>query len=103
MIVKGKYRYEYNTVNLTISVVKRFRLFSWKITKSHSESLNVMMNFFEWHGFLPADRSERSIVEEMIKNRKRTEAIIAIIKSIEKEQTQPTTAMLLSLFEENLD
>ena len=58
------------------------------------------MNFFEWHGFLPSDRFERSIIQEIIKNRKRTEASIAIIKDIEKNQTKPTTAMLQSLFEQ---
>ncbi len=100
MIVKGKYKYEYSTVNLRISVVKRFRSFSKKIAKSHSETLTVIMDFFEWHGFLPSDRFERSIVQEIVRNRKRTEASIAIIKNIEKDQTRPTNAMLLSLFEE---
>ena len=37
------------------------------------------------------------------KNRKRTNAIIAIIKDIEKSQTLPTVTMLQSLFEQNLD
>jgi hypothetical protein len=99
MIVKGKYNYEYSTVNLRISVAKRFRLFSKKIAKSHSETLCVIMDFFEWHGFLPSDRFERSIVQEIAKSRKRTEASIAIIKNIEKHQTKPTTVMLQSLFE----
>lgn len=102
MIVKGKYKYEYSTVNLKISVAKRFRLFSKKIAKSHSESLGVIMDFFEWHGFLPSDKFEKSVIHEIVKNRKRTEASIAIIKSIEKDQTKPTNTMLLSLFEENL-
>ncbi|WP_117884180.1 BfmA/BtgA family mobilization protein [Aureibaculum luteum] len=102
MIVKGKYNYKYSTVNFKSSIAKRFRMFSKKISKSHSESIRIIMDFFEWHGFLPSDKFERSMLQEIIKNRKRTEAIIAIIKSIEKEQTKPTTAMLLSLFEENL-
>ncbi|MET2983692.1 BfmA/BtgA family mobilization protein [Aureibaculum conchae] len=102
MIVKGKYNYKYSTVNFKASVAKRFRLFSKKIAKSHSKTLTVIMDFFEWHGFLPSDRFERSIVQEIVKNRKRTEASIAIIKSIEKEQTKPTNAMLLSLFEEKV-
>ncbi|QCX37431.1 hypothetical protein FF125_02900 [Aureibaculum algae] len=72
------------------------------MSKSYSETLEIIINFFEWHGFLPADRFEQSIVQEIVKNRKRTNASIAIMKSIEKEQTKPTTAMLLSLFEENL-
>jgi len=101
MTMKGKYKYEYSNVNFRISVAKRFRSFSKKIAKSHSESLNIIMDFFEWHGFLPSDRFAKSIVQEIIKNRKRTEASIAIIKNIEKDQTRPTNTMLLSLFEEN--
>lgn len=101
MEVKGKYNYEYSNVNFKISVAKRFRSFSKKIAKSHSESLNIIIDFFEWHGFLPSNRFPKSIVQEIIKNRKRTDATIAIIKSIEKDQTKPTNAMLLSLFEEN--
>ena len=102
MIVKGKYKYEYSTINLRVSVAKRFRLFSKKIAKSHSETLGVIMDFFEWHGFSPSDGFEKSIIQEIAKNRKRTEASIAIIKNIEKDQTRPTNTMLLSLFEENL-
>jgi len=102
MKVKGKYTYKYSTVNFRISVAKRFRLFSKKTAKSHSKTLSIIMDFFEWHGFLPSDRFEKSIVQEIAKNRKRTDATIAILKSIEKEQTKPTNAMLLSLFEENL-
>ncbi len=63
----------------------------------------MVMHFFEWLGFLPSDRFGKSMVEEIIKNRKRTNAIIAIIKDIEKSQTLPTVAMLQSLFEQNLD
>lgn len=102
MIVKGKYKYQYSTVNLRVSVAKRFRLFSKKIARSHSDTLSVIIDFFEWHGFLPSDRFEKSIIQEIAKNRKRTEASIAIIRDIEKHQTKPTNAMLLSLFEENL-
>ena len=61
----------------------------------------MVLNFFEWHGFLPDDRLGKSMVEEIIKNRKRTNASIAIIKDIEKSQTLPTMAMLQSLFEQH--
>ena len=103
MIVKGKYTYQYSTVNLKVSVAKRFRKFSKKTSKTHSETLHIIMDFFEWHGFLPSDRFEKSLLQEIVKNRKRTEATIAIIKAIEKNQTKPTTAMLQSLFEKKLE
>jgi hypothetical protein len=108
MLVKGKYRYKYSTVNLKATVAKRFRLFSKKITKSHSETLTVIMDFFEWHGVNPSKQFGKSIIQEILKNRartdtsiKRNEATIAIIRDIEINQTKPNNAMLLSLFGAN--
>ena len=43
---------------------------------------------------------ENSLLIELLKNRKRTEAVIAIMKDIEKHQTKPTAAMIQSLFAE---
>lgn len=109
MIVKGKYKYQYSTVNLRATVAKRFRLFSKKVAKSHSETMTLMMDFFEWHGFNPSNKFSKSILQEILKNRqktetsiKRTEASIAIIRDIEITQTKPNNAMLLSLFGENI-
>ena len=92
---------KFYTIRFKRKAAQRFKHFSKKVAKSYSETLEIVINFFEWHGFLPSDRFDKSIVQEIVKNRKRTDAIIAIIKSIEKEQTKPTNAMLLSLFEEN--
>ena len=58
-----------------------------------------MLDFFEWHGFSPFETKERSFLRELLKNRKRTEAVIAIIKDIEKNHDKPTTAMLQLLFQ----
>lgn len=59
----------------------------------------MIIDFFEWHGFLPSEKFEKSVGKEILKNRKRTEAAIAIIRQIEKSQTLPTTTMLELLFE----
>ncbi|UOY05768.1 hypothetical protein L0P88_17725 [Muricauda sp. SCSIO 64092] len=79
----------------------RFKSFSKKVSNSYSKTLDMVMDFFEWHGFLPDDRLGKSMVEEIIKNRKRTNASIAIIKDIEKSETLPTVAMLQYLFEQH--
>lgn len=109
MLVKGKYKYRYSTVNLKTSVAKRFRSFSKKIAKSHSETLTVIMDFFEWHGLDPSKKFGKSILQEILKNReqtnksiKRNEATIAIIRDIEINQTKPNNAMLLALFGEDV-
>ncbi|MCL6296588.1 BfmA/BtgA family mobilization protein [Jejuia spongiicola] len=93
----------FKTVRIKNKTLSRFKSFSKKVSKSYSKTLDKVMDFFEWHGFLPDDKFGKSMVQEILKNRKRTEAIIAIIKDIEKNQTKPTNAMLLSLFEEKLE
>lgn len=100
MKVKGKYKYDYSAINLKRPVVKRFGSLSRKYSKTQSETLNAMIDFFEWHGFSPFDKMEKSLLAELLKNRKRTEAVIAIMKDIEKNQTKPTVAMIQSLFTE---
>ncbi len=90
------------TIRFKRNTAKRFKQFSKKISKTYSESLDTIMNFFEWHGFVPSERFTKSVIQEILKNRKRTEANIAIMRNIEKNQTEPTTIMLQSLFEEKL-
>ncbi len=91
----------FKTVRIKKKTLLRFKNFSKKVSNSYSKTLDMVMDFFEWHGFLPDDRLGKSMVEEIIKNRKRTNASIAIIKDIEKSQTLPTMAMLQSLFEQH--
>lgn len=90
----------YNTIRLQVKTIERYKGFSRKMTRSYSETLEIMMDFFEWHGISPFKRFAKQISAEEEKTRKRIDAVIAIIKNIEKYQTKPTNAMLLSLFEE---
>ena len=106
MMDKKTNDFHFSAISIKKVVASRFRIFSKRIAKTHSETLTLVMDFFEWHGFLPSDRFGQSIIEELLKNRKRTEASIArtnasiaIIKDIEKNHDKPTTAMLQMLFE----
>lgn len=58
------------------------------------------MDFFEWHGITPSSRFPKRVDEDGEKTRKRINALIAIVRDIEKTQTLPTNIMLLSLFGE---
>ncbi|GAA3657929.1 BfmA/BtgA family mobilization protein [Flavivirga jejuensis] len=106
---KNNKTYKFSAISIKDNVAVRFRLFSKKIAKSHTATLSIMMDFFEWHGFTPSDRFTQSLIQELLKNRartetsiKRTEATIAIIRDIEVNQTKPNNAMLLSLFGEKI-
>ena len=99
----------FKSIRFKESTVKRFRAFSKKMTKSYSECLESIMDFFEWHGLKPSQKFAKSVIQEILKNRartdtsiKRNEATIAIIRDIEINQTKPNNAMLLSLFGENI-
>ncbi|GAA3624922.1 BfmA/BtgA family mobilization protein [Flavivirga jejuensis] len=92
---------DFKTVRIKKKTLLRFKRFSKKVSNSYSKTLDMVMRFFEWHGFLPSDRLGKSMVEEIIKNR--INNAIAIIKDIEKSQTLPTMAMLQSLFEQSFE
>lgn len=86
----------FSTIRFKIKVANRFRKFSIQIARTHSEAMEAMLNFFDWNDLSPEDnlgvKNERT--------NKRINAVIAILKNIEKHQTKPTTAMLKKLFEE---
>ncbi|GAB5476069.1 MAG: hypothetical protein Mars2KO_41680 [Maribacter sp.] len=105
MRVKNKYKYDYLAVCLQASVVKRFRVYAKKIARSQSDALTAMLDFFEWHNYSPHQRFGKDVIAGQKKNRKRIDAVIAIIKSVEKSQNIPIMnieAMLKSLFKEEI-
>tara|TARA_R110000744_G_scaffold315671_4_gene422494 strand:- start:713 stop:1258 length:546 start_codon:yes stop_codon:yes gene_type:complete len=93
----------FTVIRLRITTIKRFKLFSKKVARSYSDSLEAMIDFFEWHNYSPNQRFAEDISAGQKKNRERIEASIAISKSIEKAQNIPLTnieTMLRSLFQE---
>lgn len=100
-----KYIYDYANINVRAEVAKRFRVFSKKVANSHAETLTAMMDFFEWHNYSPHQRFGKNLIAGQKKNRKRIDAVIAIIKSVEKSQNIPIMnieIMLKSLFKEEI-
>ncbi|MCM4165947.1 hypothetical protein DHC50_20285 [Arenibacter sp. A80] len=87
------------TIRFRRATAQRFKSFSKKVSGSHSESIEQIIDFFEWHGFLLAEKFKKGIGREILRNRKRTDVVVAIIRDIEKHRTKPTTAMLELLFE----
>ncbi|WP_190811662.1 BfmA/BtgA family mobilization protein [Flagellimonas sp. S3867] len=92
----------FSAISIKVSVANRFRRFSKRIARSHTETLTCIMDFFEWHGFTPNEKFEKNILQEILKNRNRTEASIAIIRDIEITQTKPTNAILHALLEQKV-
>ena len=88
--------YGFSGINIKKDIAERFRAFSKEISKSHSETLEAMLNFFKWNNLDPND----NLGVKTDATKKRINALIAIVRNIEKQQTLPTKAMLDTLFQE---
>jgi hypothetical protein len=78
---------------------KRFQEFSRTHFKSHTEALETMLDFFFYNEISPKEKlgpTGRTIEASL---EKRINAVIAIMRDMEKSQTKPTVAMLESLFQ----
>lgn len=91
----------YTTLKIKPKTAKDFRKFSRSLGKQQTETLQLMLNFFRNNGLSPFDElgPNFNILEKRIKAR--INAVVAIIRDIEKTQTKPTLSMLQLLFQEN--
>ena len=78
---------------------KRFQEFSRTHFRSHTEALETMLDFFFYNEISPKEKlgpTGRTIEASL---KKRINAVIAIMRDMEKTQTKPTVAMIESLFQ----
>ncbi|REE07765.1 hypothetical protein DFQ09_11195 [Winogradskyella pacifica] len=97
---KGYEKERFDSLSIKTSVAQKFNEFCKKMSRSKSMTLLMMLDFFETNGMSPNETlgPNMKTLESQIK--KRINAVIAIIKDIEKHHDKPTTAMLQSLFME---
>ena len=86
------------TLKLKKSVVVEFRKFCIKQGLTQSMTLKDMLYFFERYKLSPTDDIPDHLVKVERKILKRINAVIAIMKDVEKTQTLPTVGMLQALF-----
>ena len=73
---------------------KRFQTFSRTYFKSHTEAMSTMLDFFFYNEISPKEKlgpTGRTIEAKLLK---RINAVIAIMRDVEKTQTKPTVAMI---------
>ena len=89
----------FNGIRFKKETAKRFQEFSRTHFKSHTEALETMLDFFFYNELSPKEKLGPTgrTIEASIK--KRINAVIAIMRDMEKTQTKPTVAMLESLFQ----
>ncbi|MFO8146388.1 MAG: BfmA/BtgA family mobilization protein [Gillisia sp.] len=95
----GYEKERFESFKIKASVAKKFRKFSKGISKSHSMTLLLMLEFFERNEIAPTETlgPKMKTLEGLIK--KRINGVIAIIKDIEKNKVTPTLAILESIME----
>ncbi|WP_159021476.1 BfmA/BtgA family mobilization protein [Formosa sp. L2A11] len=77
----------------------RFQEFSRTHFKSHTEAMSSMLDFFFYNEISPKETfgpTGRTIEASL---KKRINAVIAIMRDMEKTQTKPTVAMMELLFQ----
>lgn len=90
----------YSRIKFNVKTANRFRKYSGQIARSHSEALTLMMDFFDQNKISPSESLGPNMISLENHIKSRINAVIAIIRDIEKNQTKPTVAMLQALFEE---
>ncbi|MEO2053119.1 MAG: BfmA/BtgA family mobilization protein [Allomuricauda sp.] len=89
-------KYRFSAISIKKDVALRFREFSRLVSNSHTSTLVAIMDFFERNDLSPND----DLGINNNRTNKRINAVIAILKNIEKHQTLPTKTMMDSLFHE---
>ena len=87
------------TIRFKRTTAKRFQEFSKTHFKSHTEAMATMLDFFFYNEISPKEKLGPTgrTIEASIK--KRINAVIAIMRDMERTQTKPTVAMIESLFQ----
>ena len=91
----------FSNVKIKTSVARKFKIFVRKFQASNSMTLDQMLGFFEKHQLLPNDEIPNHLLQTERRLLKRINAVIAIMKDMEKTQTKPTVGMLEALFTVN--
>jgi hypothetical protein len=93
----------YSNITVKKETAIRFRSYSKKFNKSHSEVLDGMIQYFKENNLDPFGEGTKIILESIKKLErqmmKKFDRLIAIIKNMEKTSIRPTYEMVLILYE----
>ncbi|KAB5491382.1 BfmA/BtgA family mobilization protein [Flagellimonas hadalis] len=98
----GYEKEQFTCLSIKISIAKKYRKFCRRQGHSQSLTLLAMVEFFEHNGISPNERMHETIASLKYLIKHRFNAMVAIMRSIEKEQTLPTVSMIQALFEQEL-
>ncbi|RYC51737.1 BfmA/BtgA family mobilization protein [Flagellimonas olearia] len=93
----------YSNITVNKETATRFRGYSKRFNKSHSEVLDGMVTFFRENNLDPFGGGTRIVLDHIKKLErqmmKKIDRLIAIVKNMEKTSIRPTYEMMLILYE----
>lgn len=90
----------FSSINFHTNTVERFKGFCQKTGATYTDTLEHMMDFFDRYQLSPLTDFGPNIRGMETNIKKRINALVAIIKDIEKHQIKPTASMMQLLFEQ---
>ena len=99
MEVKKKNKSTFSAISINRITAERFREYSKTVSRSHSETLDTMMDFFEKTNITPSSEVMISFIKFQLYMVGRLDYIIEILRDHELKYHKPTHDMLKSLFE----
>lgn len=100
---KGYEKEQFTCLSIKVSIAKKYRNFCRTQGRSQSLTLLAMVEFFDHNGISPDQRMHETIASLKYLIKRRFNAMVAIMRSIEKEQTLPTVSMIQALFQQELE
>ncbi len=94
-----KKKSEFSAISINRITAGRYREFSKKISKSHTLTLELMMDFFEGANISPKNKYLMNHMGFEHRLNKRFDYIEELLRRIEREQLKPTHNKLKKLFE----
>lgn len=90
----------YITLKIKSKTAKEFRQFSRNLGTQQTDSLQLMLDFFNINSLSPLDELGPNFITLEKRIKMRINAVVAIIRDIEKTQTKPILAMMQLLFQQ---
>ena len=99
METNNKRKSTFSAISINRITAERFRAFSKIVSRTHSETIDVMIDFFEKTKITPRNEVMISFIRFQNYMIGRFDYLEELLRTMEREQIRPTHDMLKSLFE----
>lgn len=99
METDNKRKNTFSAISINRITAERFRAYSKSVSRSHSETIDVMIDFFEKTKITPRNEVMISFIRFQNYMIGRFDYLEELLRTMEREQIRPTHDMLKSLFE----